>query len=124
MNIVECEIPSQSALASDPPAYFKDAWRASLSKDALGVVDIFQAVFGHRLLWMKLVLVARNLAVKPFGLETATAREIFNPPMLQGYSVGDKIGSWPIYQLIPTRIVIDTQPIHGHRLSICGRDRR
>ena len=76
MNIVECEIPSQSALASGPAAYFKEAWRVPLTKDALGVADIFQAVFGHRLLWMKLALLARNWAVKPLGLETATAHEI------------------------------------------------
>ena len=74
MNIVECEIPSQSALASGSAAYFQDAWCVPLSKDALGVVDIFQAVFGHRLLWMKLVLVARQgHSVLPVGPEPASS---------------------------------------------------
>jgi len=119
MNVVECEIPSQSALASGPAAYFQDAWRAPLSKDALGVVDIFQAVFGHRLLWMKLVLVARNWAVKPFGLKTATAHEIFTPPVLQGYSVGDKIGSWPIFELSAKELVAGRDNSHlDFRVSI------
>ena len=119
MNIVECEIPSQSALASGPAAYFQDAWRAPLSKDALGVVDIFQAVLGHRLLWMKLLLVTRNWAVKPFGLKTAMAREIFDPPVLQSYSVGDKIGSWPIYLLNETELVAGRDNSHlDFRVSV------
>ena len=43
MTIVECDVPSASTLSREliEHAYFRDSYRAPLSRMELGIVDIF-----------------------------------------------------------------------------------
>src|SRR3954469_1994721 len=96
MSVTECEIPAISALSRDATkgADFHDCYRAPLARLELGIVDIFFAVFGHKPLRIKLLLVARNAVAKRTGLETPTFAEIMSPEIRACYRVGDKIGPW------------------------------
>jgi hypothetical protein len=42
MHVVECDVPSSSVLSRDliENAYFRDSYRAPLSRKELGIVDI------------------------------------------------------------------------------------
>src|SRR4051812_29190951 len=62
MSVIECDIPSASALDRDLIAKsdFRDSYRAPMARPELGIVDIFFAMFGHTPLWMKSLLVVRN----------------------------------------------------------------
>ena len=78
-------------------AYFRDSFRASLSRRDLGVTDIFLAIFAHHPLWMKLLLIVRNKAASLAGLDAPTASEILHPDIKDRYVVGEKIGVWRIF---------------------------
>jgi hypothetical protein len=62
MNVVECDVPSGSVLSREliERAYFRDSYRAPLSRSELGIVDIFFGIFAHHPLWVKLLLIVRN----------------------------------------------------------------
>jgi hypothetical protein len=77
MHVVECDVPSGSALSPDliEDAYFRDSWRAPLTRPELGIVDVFFALFGHTPGWMKLLLIARNAVARLAGLEAPTGRK-------------------------------------------------
>jgi len=47
MSVVECDVPSGSALSREliERAYFRDSYRAPLSRTELGIVDIFFGIF-------------------------------------------------------------------------------
>lgn len=74
MQVIECDIPSSSALSRDliRNARFHDSYRAPLVRTELAIVDVFFALFGHTPLWMKLFLLVRNAAARLFGLEAPT----------------------------------------------------
>ena len=99
MQVTECDIPPGSVLSHDliKNATFHDSWRAPLSRPERGIVDIFFALFGHTPLWMKLLLIVRNAAARLAGLEAPTVAEIMKPKVRETYSVGEKIGPWPIF---------------------------
>jgi hypothetical protein len=121
MHVVECDVPSGSALSPDliRSAYFHDSYRAPLARPELGIVDIFFALFGHAPLWMKLLLIARNAAARLVGLEAPTVAEIMKPGVKETYSVGDKIGPWPIFFLGDNEIVAGRNNKHiDFRLSV------
>src|SRR5260370_42274822 len=63
MNVVECDVPSGSMLSREfiERAYFRDSYRAPLSRRELGIVDVFFGIFAHHPLWMKLLLGAQRL---------------------------------------------------------------
>jgi hypothetical protein len=107
MHVVECEVPSSSALSRDliRSAYFHDSYRVPLVRPSLSIVDIFFALFGHTPFWMKALLIIRNAIARPFGLEAPTSAEILHPTMRASYHVGDKIGPWPIYFIGEDEIV-------------------
>jgi hypothetical protein len=113
MTVVECGVPCQSALGKDliERADFRDAYRAVLSRSNLGVIDIFFGVFAHPPGWMNLMLIARNKAAALTGLEVPATAEIVNMERRDHYSVGEKIGPWPIFFL-------------GSDELIAGRDNR
>jgi hypothetical protein len=94
MHVVECDVPSSSVLGPDVirTAYFHDSYRAPLAHPELGIVDIFFALFGHTPLWMKLLLIVRNMVAGLFGLQVSTVGEIMKPEVRCAYSVGEKIG--------------------------------
>jgi hypothetical protein len=107
MHVIECDVPSSSVLSREliGNAHFHDSYRAPLARPELGIVDIFFALFGHTPLWMKLLLIIRNAAARLAGLEAPTVAEIMRPKVRETYSVGDKIGPWPIFFIGDNEIV-------------------
>ena len=101
MHVVECDVPSTSLLSRDliENAYFRDSYRAPLTRNELGIVDIFFGIFAHHPTWMKLLLIVRNKATSLIGLDAPTASEILNVEIRDHYAVGEKIGVWPIFSL-------------------------
>jgi Protein of unknown function (DUF2867) len=121
MNVVECDVPSGSMLSREliERAYFRDSYRAQLSRGELGVVDIFFAIFAHHPPWMKLLLIVRNKVASLVGLDAPTASEILYPKMRDHYAVGEKIGVWPIFSLSENEVVAGRNNKHmDFRLSV------
>ena len=121
MHVVECDVPSSSVLGPDVirTAYFHDSYRAPLAHPELGIVDIFFALFGHTPLWMKLLLIVRNMVAGLFGLQVSTVGEIMKPEVRCAYSVGEKIGPWPIFFIGDNEIVAGRNNKHmDFRLSV------
>jgi hypothetical protein len=81
--VIECEVPSSSALSRDliRAAYFHDSHSVKLARSGLSIVDIFFALFGHTPFWMKALLITRNAIARRFGLEAPTSVEILHPTM-------------------------------------------
>jgi hypothetical protein len=121
MPVIECEVPSSSALSRDliRPAWFHDSYRVPLARPGLSIVDIFFALFGHAPFWMKALLITRNAIARRFGLEAPTTAEIIHPTERASYVVGDKIGPWPIYFIGEDEIVAGRNNKHlDFRLSV------
>ena len=117
MSVVECDVPSESALGKTliERADYSDAYRAPLRHPETGVVEIFFAIFAHRPVLMNLLLIARNKVAGFAGLE----REILNIEKRGHYIVGQKIGPWPIFFLGPDELVAGRDNKHmDFRLSI------
>ena len=121
MSVVETDVPRHSALGKDliERADFRDAYRAPLSRSDLSVVDIFFGIFAHRPGWMNLMLIARNKVVALAGLQVPTTSEIVNMEKRDRYSVGEKIGPWPIFFLGSDELVAGRDNKHmDFRVSI------
>lgn len=121
MTVAECDTPRRSVLDRRmvEAAYYRDSYRAPLSRPQAAVTDIFQAIFAHHPKWVKITLMMRNRIVRLFGLDTATASEILNFTPKDSYRVGDKIGVWPIFALTETELVAGRDNKHlDFRLSI------
>jgi hypothetical protein len=121
MHVIECDVPSTSALSRDliDNCHFHDSWRAQLARPELGIVEVFFALFGHTPLWMKSLLIVRNAAARLVGLEAPTVAEIMRPRVRETYSVGDKIGPWPIFFIDSNEIVAGRDNKHmDFRLSV------
>ena len=68
---------------------------------------------------MKLLLIVRNAAARLVGLEAPTVDEIMKPRMRDTYSVGEKIGPWPIFFIDGNEIVAGRNNKHmDFRLSV------
>jgi hypothetical protein len=99
--------------------YFHDSYRAPLRRTDLAMAEIFFAVFGHKPLWIKLLLIARNAVAGLAGLEVPTVAEIMNPQIERTYQVGEKIGPWPIFFIGENEIVTGRDNKHiDFRLSV------
>ena len=121
MTIVECQIPSASVLDRRliEAAYFRDAYRAPLSRTHASVVEIFFGIFGHHPGWMKFLLIVRNRIASFCGIDAPTASEIVNLEIRSSYRAGDKIGVWPIFTLTETELVAGRNNKHlDFRLSV------
>jgi hypothetical protein len=121
MRVVECDVPSSSVLSRDliESAYFRDSYRAPLSRKELGIVDIFFAIFAHHPWWMKLLLIVRNQAASLIGLDAPIASEILHVEIRDHYAVGEKIGVWPIFSLSEDELVAGRDNRHmDFRLSV------
>ena len=121
MSVVECDVPRHSALGKDliEHADFRDAYRVSLGRSDLSVVEIFFAIFARRPGWMKLMLIARNKAAALAGLEVPTTSEIMNMEKKDHYVVGEKIGPWPIFFLGSDELIAGRDNKHmDFRVSI------
>ena len=121
MQVIECDLPPGSALSREMigNAYFHDSYRAPLTREGLGIVEVFFALFGHRPIWLKLILIVRNAAARVFGLEAPTVNEIMKSTVLSEYRVGDKIGPWPIFFIADNEIVAGRNNKHlDFRVSV------
>ena len=121
MSVVECDVPSHSALGKNliDRADFRDACRAPLSRSDLSVVEIFFGIFAQRPGWTILMLIARNKVAALAGLEVPTTSEIVNMEKRDRYFVGEKIGPWPIFFLGSDELVAGRDNKHmDFRLSI------
>ena len=121
MPIEECDVPALSVLDRRliEAAFFRDSYRAPLTLTQASVVEIFFAVFGHHPLWMKRILIARNHVASFCGLDAAAASEIMKPEVQSSYTVGDKIGPWPIFSLTQSELVAGRDNKHlDFRLSV------
>ncbi|HEY8102231.1 MAG TPA: DUF2867 domain-containing protein [Burkholderiaceae bacterium] len=121
MKVVKCDIPSTSVLDRRliETAYFKDSYRTYLTHPHASIVDIFLAIFAHHPMWMKIPLILRNGIVPLFGIAAPSAAEIINFEIKNNYSVGDKIGVWPILSMTENEIVAGRDNKHlDFRLSI------
>ena len=121
MSVVECDVPSESALgkALIERADFRDAYRAPLRRPEADVIEIFFAIFAHRPAWMNVLLIARNKVAGFAGLETPTTSEILNKEKRDRYIVGQKIGPWPIFFLGPDELIAGRDKKHiDFRVSI------
>ena len=121
MNVVECDVPSASVLSREliERAYFRDSYRAPLSRRELGIVDVFFGIFAHHPLWMKLLLIVRNKVASLAGLDAPSASEILHAERKDRYAVGEKIGVWPIFFLSENEIVAGRDNKHlDFRLSV------
>jgi hypothetical protein len=121
MSVVECDVPSHSALGTNliERADFRDAYRAPLSRPDLSVIELFFGIFARRPLWMSLMLIARNKAAALAGLEVPTTAEIMTMEKRDHYVVGEKIGPWPIFFLGPDELVAGRDNKHmDFRVSV------
>jgi hypothetical protein len=121
MSVVECDVPSGSALSRDmiQRAFFRDSYRMPLARKEIGIVEVFFGIFGHHPLWMKLALIVRNKVASLAGLDAPTASEILHVEIKDHYVVGDIIGVWPIYVLGQDEIVVGRDNKHlDFRLSV------
>ena len=121
MPIEECEVPALSLLDRRvvEGAFFRDSYRTPLVRKQASVVEVFFGVFGHHPLWMKSILIVRNRIASLCGLDTSTTAEIMNPQVKGSYSVGEKIGPWPIFSLTQGELVAGRDNKHlDFRLSV------
>lgn len=121
MNVVECAVPPGSMLSREliERAYYRDAYRAPLSRPELAIVDIFAGIFAHHPLWMKLLLIVRNKLASLAGLHAPTASEILHVEIKDRYVVGEKIGVWPIVSLSEDELVAGRDNKHlDFRVSV------
>ena len=125
MDIVECEVPTASVLDRRcvEGAWFRDSYRAPLSRPGAGIVDVFFGIFGHHPAWMKGMLIVRNRLASLCGLEVPKASEILRVERRDSYQVGDKIGVWPVFALSESEIVAGRDNKHlDFRLSVLKRE--
>ena len=121
MRPESCDVPGTSAIGRQvvDAAYFRDAYRAVLTRPDASPVDVFFAVFGHHPAWMKRVLILRNRLAAAGGLDTAQDADILRPERRAHYRVGDTIGPWPIFGLTATELVAGRDNSHlDFRLSV------
>ncbi len=119
--VVECELPSGSMLVRDLAGiiHFRDSYRAPLAHPEHNIIELFQAVFAHKPLPVKCLLIVRNMAARLGGLEVPTVGEIMNPDLKDSYKVGEKIGPWPIFFLGRDEIVAGRNNRHiDFRVSV------
>ena len=121
MHVIECDIPSSSALNRNliENAYFHDSYRAPLARPELEIVDIYAAIFAHMPLLLKLLLVARNAMVRPLGLKAPAAAEVMHGGFKVGHTVGETIGRWRIYFISDDEIIAGSDDKHqDFRVSV------
>lgn len=121
MLLSEGPIPQESALGRREieSAWFSDSYQTGLTKPTMGVIDLFEAVFGHHPRWLRTLLIVRNRLAALAGLEVAPDDMIRSFKRKSNYVVGDVIGPWPIFALSETELIAGRD--NGHldfRLSM------
>ena len=124
MSVLDCDLPADAALSRRvvERAYFRDSYRAPLVCKDLGIIDVFFALFGHAPLYVRLLLITRNAIARLAGLEVPTNASIMKPEIRTTYSVGERIGPWPIFAMSDSEIVAGRDNKHlDFRLSVMKR---
>ena len=120
-TVVACDVPLDSVLdrRTIDAAYFRDSYRVALSKPDASVTDIFIAIFGHHPAWIKALLIVRNRIAKLCGLDVPSASQILTTHVKAHYTVGDRIGPWPLFFLSEHELVAGRNNWHlDFRLSV------
>ena len=121
MNATEGPVPRASSLdqAAVQTAWFADSYQTQLTRPAMSVIDLFQAVFGHHPRWIKRLLILRNRIAGRAGLAVAPDSAINNFERGAHYAVGDTIGPWPIFHLSEDELIAGRDNNHlDFRLSV------
>jgi hypothetical protein len=121
MNVVECDMPSGSALSREliERADYRDSYRAPLNRVELGIVDIFFGIFAHHPPWIKMLLIVRNKIASFAGLNASSRSEILHVEIRDHYAVGEKIGVWRIFSLSENEVVAGGNDKHmDFRVSV------
>lgn len=113
MLVTPCAPPTSSAIsAGRRHADFACASRTRLTQPDRSVTEAFHAIFAHRPPWMNAALLTRNRFAAACGLETSTDEELLHPVVRALYTVGEKIGGWPIHALTPHELVAGRDNAH------------
>ena len=121
MYVTECDVPASSVLdrALRGNSDYHDSYSVRLSHLELGIVDIFFGIFAHLPFPAKALLIIRNKLASLVGLEAPTASEVLHVEIKNRYTVGDKIGVWPIFFLGENELVAGRDNKHmDFRLSV------
>jgi hypothetical protein len=121
MYVTECDVPASSVLdrALLGNSDYHDSYSVRLSHLELGIVDIFFGIFAHLPFPAKALLIIRNKLASLVGLEAPTASEVLHVEIKNRYTVGDKIGVWPIFFLGENELVAGRDNKHmDFRLSV------
>jgi hypothetical protein len=104
-------------------AWFSDSYQTVLTKPALSVTDLFEAVLGHSPRWIKTLLIVRNRIAARAGLAVAPDALIKSFNRRPHYAIGDTIGPWPIFHLSESELIAGRDNSHlDFRLSVLKLD--
>ena len=120
MLVQACKVPEDSGLhhlCTD--GVFQDSYRTRLADPRQGIAPLYAALFGYHPVWVKLILVARNVTMRGFGLEVPSLDEIMRPQMSGPFEVGKKVGPWPIFHVSDQEIIAGRDNPHmNFRVSV------
>src|SRR5258706_10792993 len=119
--VVECDIPAASCLDPDfvAAAYFRECYRTAMARPTPDVIDVFFAILGHHLAWLKLILGARHRLASWAGLAAPKPADVFKIERKPIYAVGDVIGVWPVFALTERELIAGRDNRHlDFRVSI------
>src|SRR5262245_12810861 len=106
MKVLECRIPSDSALASDPHnIYYSDSFEVRLNRTELKMHEIYLGIFAWPPAWLKRLLVVRTKIVSLFGIKGPTREQLNAVEIKDRYEVGEKIALFTLYSQSDTEII-------------------
>jgi hypothetical protein len=85
-----------------PGANFVDAYRLVVAEPGLSAQIAAQRMFDRRPAWIDVLMMVRDVAVRPFGLRTSTAAT----------ERTRKVGIFPVCAVAPNRIVLGADDKH------------
>ncbi|MBL8575008.1 MAG: DUF2867 domain-containing protein [Hyphomicrobiaceae bacterium] len=115
------DFPSHSEIHADfvSRASLVESYRFELPVADMTVTDIFLGIFGGKPGWMKAAIILRNIAVKPFGIETPLVADVLSNARRTTYRVGETIWAWPIFTLTGDELVAGRDNKHlDFRVSV------
>jgi uncharacterized protein DUF2867 len=81
--------------------------------------EIYLAILGHLPWWARALIIVRNRIVSLFGLHAEPTANVWNPPIKDSYSPGDKILRFNLYSLDDNEILTGRDDKHlDFRVSV------
>src|SRR5262245_63708076 len=81
--------------------------------------EIYVAILGHLPWWARALIIVRNRLVSLFGLHAEPTARVWNPPIKDSYTPGDKILRFNLYSLDADEIVAGRDDKHlDFRVSV------